>query len=185
MAAKRRYQRIPFQTEFFFLDSGIVYSTHTSNLSQGGFLLENIPVLPNNLEVMFLAFIPEIELFADFDWVDDMPKELQQMKFSALRERGYFHLRKQEKEDVSTLFRRDIIVEIDHVPDQIAKIFNHNTENYKKNVEYLLARINSVEDLIQEDRVRLKKYLSYLGINNITLSKAAKLLEETYQKLQW
>lgn len=185
MAAKRRFQRIPYQTEFFFLDNGMVYSTLTSNLSQGGFLLENIPVLPNDLEVMFLAFIPQIQLFADFDWEDEIDEKLLSMNFTALRERGYFHLRKQEKEDVSTLFRRDIIVEIDHVPGNIAELFNQNAENYKKNIEFLLARINSVEELFQEDRIKLKNYLSYIDIKQIPLSKAAKLLQEIYQKLQW
>lgn len=184
-AYQRRFLRAPYFKDVIFKDKGHVFKVPALNISEGGILVTSMGYFPKEEKVHFMAMIPELPLFKNYDLEKILKYNPNHFESKVIRFCG----EAVRKEEIPTEAENHIFTQIGFRFIDVKEFDQSKISDYIKkmtsNIVHLLVLFDTIAD-DESNLIKLRSIASYLGYNgNQKISILRKEVEVAYRSLQW
>ncbi len=159
---KRHYLRAPLVREILYEDDGAVLKALTSNISEGGVLLENLPHMPEINLIPLVLDIPNYPPVSEMLPSFFTHAKVESLERRIIRVRAKIVRNFEKNNAIDAIFIPKVGCEFVKPTDEAAKVIFDYIKTFSKNIVYLLSLFESGK---RKDIELLRQVSSFLGYN--------------------
>lgn len=182
---QRRHLRAPLKETLLYADGSHVLKARTLNISEGGFLIDQLPSFPENEVISMMVSLPQIPYLKNFNLLKLQTFSKELFKRHVIRAQGKVVRKEELSQNLDNLFRSRFGIEFVEINPQDRKYIEEYITAYSSNLIYLQTLIDSWSS-DEETKIKTRTLAGILGYS--AEEKIAQLRSKVfhdYKSLQW
>lgn len=182
---QRRHLRAPFKDVVLYSSGDHVLQASTINISEGGLLINELPVFPPDDEVDLMFCLPTLPLLKNFSVLKMQTFSRDLFQRHVIRVKAHLVRREELSQDLDNLFRSRFGLEFTKVEPKAHSLISEYVTTFSSNIIFLQTLIDSF-NTDEETKMRTWALAQILGYSQ--LEKIAQLRAQVghdYKSLQW
>lgn len=132
------YLRAPLMNQVLYECDDYAHRCHSVNISEGGVLLENLPIVPEIKAIPLVVPLPQYPEFSSLTPDKLINLEVHQLPIDVLRVRARMVRSMEGRSAVDKVFVTKIGCEFVMLPENVQQSISEYVRTYAKNIIYLL-----------------------------------------------
>lgn len=182
---QRRYLRAPYREAVLISDSHHVFKAKCINLSEGGLLLDEIPVFPQSDTLNLFASIPQIPSFKNFTLLNLQTFSKDLFKRRVVMAKAKMVRREQLSQNLDNIFSSRFGIEFVAINQVDQKVIEDYVLTFSSNLIFLQTLVDTY-NFDADTRLKLRCLAGIMGYEaNEKLSQLRAQIAHDYKSLQW